>query len=89
MDSKLTTGGAYVTDETITSFKGYYRDVAGKYLAFSRSFVQFDGEGDTANARPRAIGGHPAVLLRGSLSSQKSGQPVRERGRVTFRMERW
>ena len=34
-------------------------------MAFSRSFVQFDGEGDTANARPRAIGGHPAVLLRG------------------------
>ena len=65
MDSKLTTGGAYVTDETITSFKGYYRDSAGKYVAFSRSFVQFDGEGDAANARPRAIGGHPAVLLRG------------------------
>jgi hypothetical protein len=65
MDSKLTTGGAYVTDETITSFKGYYRNAAGKYAAFSRSFVQFDGEGDTANAKPRAIGGHPAVLLRG------------------------
>ena len=65
MDSKLTTGGAYVTEETRTSFKGYYRNSAGKYVAFSRSFVQFDGEGDTANARPRAIGGHPAVLLRG------------------------
>ena len=64
MDSKLTTGGAYVTDETITSFKGYYRSAAGKYLPFSRSFVQFDGEDDTANARPRAIGGHPAVVLR-------------------------
>ena len=65
MDSKLTTGGPYVTGETITSFKGYYRGAAGKLEAFSRSFVQFDGEGDTANARPRAIGGHPAVLLRG------------------------
>jgi hypothetical protein len=64
MDSKLTAGGAYVTEETKTSFKGYYRDSAGKYVAFSRSFVQFDGEGDTANARPRAIGGHPAVVLR-------------------------
>ena len=30
-----------------------------------RSFLQFEGEGDTANARARAIGGHPAVLLRG------------------------
>ena len=64
MDSKLTTGGAYVTDETITSFKGYYRASSGKYAALVRSFVQFDGEGDTANARERAIGGHPAVLLR-------------------------
>ncbi len=65
MDSKLTAGGPYVTEETITSFKGYYRDGAGKYVVFSRSFVQFDGEGEAANARPRAIGGHPAVLLRG------------------------
>jgi hypothetical protein len=65
MDSKLTTGGPYVTGETITSFKGYYRSASGKSMAFSRSFVQFDGEGDAANARPRAIGGHPSVLLRG------------------------
>jgi hypothetical protein len=64
MDSKLMTGGAYVTGETITSFKGYYRNSAGKYAVLRRSFVQFDGEGDTANARPREIGGHPAVLLR-------------------------
>ena len=64
MDSKLTTGGPYVTDETVTRFKGYYRSGAGKYVAFNRSFVQFDGEGDTANARPRAIGGHPAAVLR-------------------------
>ena len=64
MDSKLTTGGAYVTGEEKTSFKGYYRVSAGKDAALIRSFVQFDGEGDTANARQRAIGGHPAVLLR-------------------------
>jgi hypothetical protein len=63
-DSKLTTGGSYVTEETIVRFKGYYRNGSGKYVAFSRSFVQFDGEGDTANARPRAIGGHPAAVLR-------------------------
>ncbi len=63
-DSKLTTGGSYVTEETVTRFKGYYRNAAGKYVAFNRSFVQFDGEGDTANARPRAIGGHPAAVLR-------------------------
>ena len=65
MDSKLTTGGAYITGEEITSFKGYYRNSSGKYAVLQRSFVQFDGEGDTANARLRLIGGHPAVLLRG------------------------
>ena len=62
--SKLTTGGGYVTAETRTSFKGYYR-VSGQKTPLLRSFLQFEGEGDTANARERAIGGHPAVLLRG------------------------
>jgi hypothetical protein len=65
MDSKLTTGGPYVTAETTTYFKGYYRDGAGKQETLIRSFVQFDGEGEAANARPRAIGGHPAVVLKG------------------------
>lgn len=85
MDSKLTTGGAYVTDETITSFKGYYRDSAGKFVAFNRSFVQFEGEGDTANARPRAIGGHPAVLLRGVCLRKDADSPyANEEGYVPY-----
>jgi hypothetical protein len=75
MDSKLTTGGPYTTAETITSFKGYYRNPAGKYVAFSRSFVQFDGEGDAANARARAIGGHPSELLRGLCLRKIAGSP--------------
>jgi hypothetical protein len=62
-DSKLTTGGPYVTAEMRTSFKGYYR-ASGKNAPLLRSFLQFEGEGDTANARQRAIGGHPAVVLR-------------------------
>ncbi|MGC2075254.1 MAG: hypothetical protein WA728_04315, partial [Xanthobacteraceae bacterium] len=64
MDSKLTAGGAYVTGETKTSFKGYYRASANQDAVLVRSFVQFDGEGETANARQRAIGGHAAELLR-------------------------
>ena len=85
MDSKLTTGGAYVTEETRTSFKGYYRDSAGKYVAFSRAFVQFDGEGDTANARPRAIGGHPAVVLRGACLRKDPDSPyANQDGYVPF-----
>jgi hypothetical protein len=75
MDSKLTTGGAYVTGETSTSFKGYYRDSAGKDAVLRRSFVQFDGEGDAANAGPRAIGGHPAVLLRGICLRKDPASP--------------
>ena len=85
MDSKLTAGGAYVTAETITSFKGYYRDSAGKSVVFIRSFVQFDGEGDAANARPRAIGGHPAVLLRGVCLRKNPDSPYANKdGYVPF-----
>ncbi len=64
LDSYLTTGGAYLTAETRTLFKGYYRAAAKQDAVLVRSFVQFDGEGETANARERDIGGHPAVLLR-------------------------
>jgi hypothetical protein len=64
MDSELTAGGAYVTRETKTSFKGYYRISAKQEAVLIRSFVQFDGEGETANARQREIGGHPAEILR-------------------------
>jgi hypothetical protein len=65
MNSELTAGGVYVTAETRPSFKGYYRVSAKQDAVFIRRFVQFDGEGETANARQRAIGGHPAVTLRG------------------------
>jgi hypothetical protein len=65
MDSDLTAGGAYVTGETKTSFKGYYRVLAKQDAVLLRSFLQFDGEGEAANARQRKIGGHAAVLLRG------------------------
>jgi len=61
--SKLTTGGSYVTAETRTSFKGYYNQ-SGKKRPFNRTFLLYDGEGDTENARERAIGGHPAVFLK-------------------------
>jgi hypothetical protein len=64
MDSKLTAGGVYVTGETKTSFKGYYPVSGNQHSVLMRSFIQFDGEGDTADAREREIGGHAAVLLR-------------------------
>jgi hypothetical protein len=64
IDSKLTAGGAYVTAETKTSFKGYYRVSTQQDAVLIRSFLQFDGEGETANARQREIGGHAAELLK-------------------------
>ena len=75
MDSRLTAGGAYVTGETKTSFKGYYHVSAQEDAVLMRSFVQFDGEGETANAKQRDIGGHPAVLLRGVCLGKKPSSP--------------
>jgi len=87
MHSMLTTGGAYMTGEEITSFKGYYRASAGRDAALIRSFVQFDGEGDTANARQREIGGHAAVLLRGVCLRKKPDSPHADHdGYVPFGM---
>jgi hypothetical protein len=83
--STLTTGGAYVTSETITSFKGYYGIAGGRHAALLRSFVQFDGEGETANARPREIGGHAAMLLRGMCLRKKPDSPYADKqGYVPF-----
>jgi hypothetical protein len=75
MDSDLTTGGAYVTAEIASAFKGYYRASGGGEAAFTREFLKFDGEGETANARERAIGGHPAVLLRGMCRRRDPTSP--------------
>ncbi len=75
VDSKLTTGGAYVTAESKTSFKGYYRSSPIEVGMLKRTFVQFDGEGDTANAREREIGGHAAVLLRGVCLRKDANSP--------------
>ena len=63
MDSRLTAGGTYLTGETKMSFKGYYRASSKEDAVLIRSFVQFDGEGEVANARQREIGGHAAELL--------------------------
>lgn len=76
--SKLTTGGAYVTAESRTSFKGYYSR-GKKKTPFLRTFLLFDGEGDTANARERAIGGHPAIFLRWRCRYKNSKSPYADK----------
>ncbi|TDE34806.1 murein L,D-transpeptidase catalytic domain family protein [Antarcticimicrobium sediminis] len=72
--SKLTMGGAYVTAETRTSFKGYFRQ-SGKREPFHRTFLLYDGEGDTENARERAIGGHPAVFVKWQCRFKNPNSP--------------
>jgi hypothetical protein len=72
-DSELTAGGAYVTREAKTSFKGYYRIAARQDAAFLRTFIQFDGEGEAANARQRVIGGHAAQVLRAMCMRKNPG----------------
>ncbi len=85
MNSNLTAGGAYVTRETKTSFKGYYRVSTKQDAILIRSFVQFDGEGETANARQRAIGGHAAVSLKGVCLRKDPRSPyANQNGYVPF-----
>jgi hypothetical protein len=85
MDSKLTAGGAYMTAEILTSFKGYYRVSARKDAVLLRSFVQFDGEAETANARQREIGGHAAELLRNVCLRKDPHNPYADHdGHVPF-----
>ncbi len=68
--SKLTAGGAYLTAESRTSFKGYYQS-GSREKAFLRTFLLFDGEGETDNARERAIGGHRAMFMRWQCRMEK------------------
>jgi hypothetical protein len=79
LDSNLTAGGAYLTSEIKTSFKGYYSDASGQQDVLMRSFVQFDGIGETANARQRAIGGHAAALVSGICMQKKPESPYANR----------
>lgn len=75
LGSDLTSGGGYVTAETTTAFKGYYRVPPNDIAALIRPFVQFDGEGETQNARQRAIGGHPAVVVRNACLMKDASSP--------------
>ena len=82
--SNLTAGGTYLTAETRTSFKGYYNR-SGEKVPFYRTFLLFDGEGETANSRERDIGGHQAVFLRWKCRFSSPGSPNADRnGYVPF-----
>lgn len=74
-NSNLTAGGAYLTGETKTSFKGYYRVSAHQNAILMRTFIQFDGEGETANSRQRRIGGHASVALKGVCLLKNPSSP--------------
>ncbi len=85
LDSNLTAGGSYITGETKSSFKGYYRTGGMHDVIFLRTFLQFDGDGETANARQRAIGGHEAATLKNVCLRKDPGSPYADRdGYVPF-----
>jgi len=85
LDSRLTAGGAYLTSETKTSFKGYYQLSAKRSAPFSRTFIQYEGEDDTANARERQIGGHVAETLKNVCRRKDPKSPYADRdGYVPF-----
>ncbi|MEM6375605.1 MAG: hypothetical protein AAF686_05150 [Pseudomonadota bacterium] len=82
--SKLTMGGTYMTAEHRTSFKGYYRQ-NGQIKPFYRTFLPFDGQGETRNSRERAIGGHQAMFLKWQCRMKKPGSPHADKdGYVPF-----
>lgn len=74
LDSNLTMGGSYLTAEARTSFKGYYNQ-SGQTVPFNRTFLVFDGMGETSNARDRAIGGHQATFLRSQCRLNAPSSP--------------
>ncbi|WP_353617470.1 hypothetical protein [Tropicibacter sp. R15_0] len=82
--SKLTMGGSYVTAEARTSFKGYHRQ-SGDIRPFHRTFVVFEGEGETRNSRDRAIGGHRAMFLKWQCRMKMPDSPHADKdGYVPF-----
>lgn len=62
-ESNFTMGGLYVTGNIDKFFKGRLKQKDGSYCDFYRPFLNMIGEGETANAKQRAIGAHPAVLF--------------------------
>ncbi len=84
LDSNLTMGGSYLTAEARTSHKGYYEQ-GGQSVPFNRTFLVFDGMGETSNARDRAIGGHMATFHRTQcLMSAPNSPHANESGFVRF-----
>jgi len=75
LGSRLTAGGVYMTGETRASFKGYYRVSVKQNALLVRPFIPFEGEGETANAEQRALGGHAAVLIKGACLLRDPDSP--------------
>lgn len=72
--SNLTAGGSYLTAEARTSHRGYYTS-GGQSVPFNRTFLVFDGMGETRNARERFIGGHHAAFVRAQCRLRAPNSP--------------
>ena len=77
LDSSLTTGGAYMTGEAKTSFKGYYRVGAKQDTALLRTFIQFDGEGESRQRQAAGDRRARGAGAEGDVPSQKPEKLLR------------
>ena len=88
LGSFLTAGGAYVTGETITSFKGYYRASAKQDAALIRSFVQFD-----VRAKPQTPDSARSAAMRRNCCATSVFEKIRtalmRTARAMFRSDSW
>jgi hypothetical protein len=78
MGSLFTMGGDYLTGDLENSYKGKVLQKDGSACDYSRPFLDFTGEGETANADKddRDIGAHPVILIgEGSYRCTAPGDP--------------
>ena len=67
-----------------TSFKGYYR-AGGAFEPLVRPFLESQAKGVTANARERAIGGHPGEIVSWICRLEYPSSPYADKdGDVTY-----
>lgn len=63
LDGFFTMGGNYLTDTIKYSYKGKLLQKDKSYCDYSRPFLRFTGEGETANSAQREIGAHPVLKM--------------------------
>jgi hypothetical protein len=85
--SNMTTGGTYWTGTINRSIKGKLRNGEGTFSVYSRSFLRFEGEGLTGNAKKRDLGLHAAVALTDGCYQHEPSNPIADEDGDVFMAE--